>query len=153
MSVSRDAAEQGWISTGAAARMCGLSIQFICRCADRGEFRCFRVPGSRHRRIDKASFDSWLARHGVLQVLRQDEALPPPPSQAVPPGQPLSRRRELFLLNRIQTASILIVDQLEGAAEEAVSSEGMAQLRSELRQLCQAWLAGKENSDGQEVSD
>lgn len=48
------------LTTSQAAKLSGLSQSLICRLADDGVFKAFRIPGSKHRRIVRESFEKWL---------------------------------------------------------------------------------------------
>lgn len=44
-----------WLSTGEAARLMGVSKWKVIQMADAGVLESTKVPGSRHRRISRAS--------------------------------------------------------------------------------------------------
>ncbi len=52
-------------TTGEAAEICKVSQQTIIRCFDNGRLRGFRVPGSRFRRIPRASLIAFMKEHGI----------------------------------------------------------------------------------------
>jgi len=52
-------------TTGEAAEICGLSQQTIIRCFDSGRIEGFRVPGSRFRRIPRASLIAFMKANNI----------------------------------------------------------------------------------------
>jgi hypothetical protein len=52
-------------STGAAAKITGLSQQTIIRCFDTGHLAGFRVPGSKFRRITRSGLLAFMLEHGI----------------------------------------------------------------------------------------
>lgn len=52
-------------STGEAAEICQVSQQTIIRCFDNGRLKGFRVPGSRFRRIPRASLIQFMKEHDI----------------------------------------------------------------------------------------
>lgn len=52
-------------TTTEAARLCRLSNSTIIRCFDSGELLGFRVPGSRFRRIPRASLLGFMKKNGI----------------------------------------------------------------------------------------
>lgn len=56
---------RGWLTTGAAAKLAGVSQHTIIRHAEAGEIRFFLVPGTTHRRIIPASLAAFLRAGGV----------------------------------------------------------------------------------------
>lgn len=53
------------LSTGVAAKLCGVSQQTIIRALDDGELKGFRVPGSRFRRVSRGVLVSYMRRVGI----------------------------------------------------------------------------------------
>ena len=47
-------------TTGEAAKICKVSQQTIIRCFDNGQLKCFRVPGSRFRRIPREALYKFM---------------------------------------------------------------------------------------------
>ena len=47
-----------WLTTGEAARLMGVSKWKVIQMADAGELETEKVPGSRHRRISRASAEA-----------------------------------------------------------------------------------------------
>lgn len=58
-------AETRVYSTGAAAKLCGVSIQTVTRLFDEGALGGYRVPGSRFRRISRAALLTFMVEHGI----------------------------------------------------------------------------------------
>lgn len=54
-----------YLSTGEAARLYDISVSHVVRLFDRGMLEGFRVPGSRFRRISRASLEYLMAYMGV----------------------------------------------------------------------------------------
>jgi len=52
-------------TTGEAAQICRVSQQTIIRCFDTGRLEGFRVPGSRFRRIPRASLIKFMKEHNI----------------------------------------------------------------------------------------
>jgi len=52
-------------SPAEAARICGVSVNTIHRCFDRGDLKGFRVPGSRYRRIPHEELWRFMRTHGI----------------------------------------------------------------------------------------
>lgn len=52
-------------STGAVAKLCGLSQQTVIRAFDRGEVAGYKVPGSKFRRITRAGLIDFMQRLGL----------------------------------------------------------------------------------------
>ena len=52
-------------TTGEAAEVCRLSQQTIIRCFDNGQLEGFRVPGSKFRRIPRASLLKFMTDNGI----------------------------------------------------------------------------------------
>ena len=52
-------------STGEAAEICKVSQQTIIRCFDSGKLEGFRVPGSRFRRIPRASLMKFMKENDI----------------------------------------------------------------------------------------
>ncbi len=52
-------------TTGEAADICKLSQQTIIRCFDSGQLKGFRVPGSKFRRIPRASLIEFMKENGI----------------------------------------------------------------------------------------
>jgi len=52
-------------TTGEAADICRLSQQTIIRCFDSGQLKGFRVPGSKFRRIPRASLVQFMKENGI----------------------------------------------------------------------------------------
>ena len=52
-------------STGEAAEICKVSQQTIIRCFDSGKLEGFRVPGSRFRRIPRASLMTFMRENDI----------------------------------------------------------------------------------------
>lgn len=52
-------------TTGKAAEICKVSQQTIIRCFDAGKLEGFRVPGSRFRRIPRASLIRFMKENGI----------------------------------------------------------------------------------------
>lgn len=55
-------------TTGEAAELCNVSQQTIIRCFDQGRLDGFRVPGSRFRRIPRASLLKFMQDNGIPAV-------------------------------------------------------------------------------------
>lgn len=62
------------LTTGEAARICGLSRQTLIRSFDRGDLEGFRVPGSRSRRIPRAALLRFLRAQQVRATGRRPVA-------------------------------------------------------------------------------
>ena len=60
-------------TTGEAAELCRVSQQTIIRCFDRGRLDGFRVPGSRFRRIPRASLSRFMDENEIPNCLRSTE--------------------------------------------------------------------------------
>jgi two-component system response regulator RpaA len=61
-------------TTGEAAEVCRLSQQTIIRCFDNGQLEGFRVPGSKFRRIPRASLLKFMKDNGIpLDAIGDDE--------------------------------------------------------------------------------
>ena len=61
-------------TTGEAADVCRLSQQTIIRCFDNGQLEGFRVPGSKFRRIPRASLLKFMKDNGIpLDGLSDDQ--------------------------------------------------------------------------------
>ena len=59
-------------STGEAAAVCKISQQTIIRCFDSGRLQGFRVPGSRFRRIPRASLIKFMQENDIpLDLLEE----------------------------------------------------------------------------------
>jgi len=58
-------ADKDTFTTGEAAAACGVSQQTIIRCFDSGRLHGFRVPGSRFRRIPRASLLTFMKANGI----------------------------------------------------------------------------------------
>jgi two-component system OmpR family response regulator len=59
-------------STGEAAAICKISQQTIIRCFDSGRLQGFRVPGSRFRRIPRASLIKFMQENDIpLDLLEE----------------------------------------------------------------------------------
>jgi excisionase family DNA binding protein len=52
-------------TTGEAAKICKVSQQTIIRCFDNGQFKGFRVPGSRFRRIPREALYKFMKDNGI----------------------------------------------------------------------------------------
>ena len=52
-------------TTGQAAEVCKLSQQTIIRCFDNGQLQGFRVPGSKFRRIPRASLVKFMKENNI----------------------------------------------------------------------------------------
>lgn len=52
-------------TTAEAAKLCGVSTMTIIRCFDAGKLKGFRVPGSRFRRIPRASLFAFMKENGI----------------------------------------------------------------------------------------
>lgn len=52
-------------TTGQVAKICGLSQQTIIRCTETGQLKCWRVPGSRFRRIERAELLQFMRENGI----------------------------------------------------------------------------------------
>ncbi len=55
-------------TAGEAARICGLSHGTILRCMDTGRLRCYRVPGSTHRRVTRKALEEFIGEHGLPAI-------------------------------------------------------------------------------------
>lgn len=53
------------LTTGEAARLSGLSQNTIIRSIDRGILIAHRIPGSRHRRIERTALRAWMRSAGI----------------------------------------------------------------------------------------
>lgn len=62
-------------STGGVARITGLSQQTVIRECTRGNLKCYRVPGSKFRRITREALVEWATANGL--PLKMDEAAGP----------------------------------------------------------------------------
>ena len=63
-----DATTKQVFTTGEAAELCNVSQQTIIRCFDQGRLDGFRVPGSRFRRIPRASLLKFMQDNGIPAV-------------------------------------------------------------------------------------
>ncbi len=52
-------------TTGQVAEILRVSKQTVIRCADEGTLRCFRVPGSKHRRIRVDDVRSFMTQNNI----------------------------------------------------------------------------------------
>jgi len=52
-------------TTGAVAKMCGISQQSVIRCFDAGRLAGFRVPGSKFRRVTRAGLFRFMVANGI----------------------------------------------------------------------------------------
>lgn len=59
-----EAVSDGDYSTMEVARMLGMAVRSVQLMVDRGELSAWKTPGG-HRRISRASVDSWLARRSI----------------------------------------------------------------------------------------
>ena len=67
-----DKAQKKVFSTGEAAAICKISQQTIIRCFDSGRLQGFRVPGSRFRRIPRASLIKFMQDNDIpLDLLEE----------------------------------------------------------------------------------
>ncbi|PIG09769.1 MULTISPECIES: response regulator [Comamonas] len=62
-------------STRDVARVLGLAVRSVQLMVDRGELDAWKTPGG-HRRIARASVESWLARHQDWSQQQEQEAAP-----------------------------------------------------------------------------
>ena len=53
------------LTTGDCARLSGMSQNTIIRCIESGDLPAYRLPGSKHRRVQARDFTAWLRRHNV----------------------------------------------------------------------------------------
>lgn len=53
------------LTTGQVAKICRISQQSVIRCADDGALKCFRVPGSTHRRIMVDDVRSFMTQNNI----------------------------------------------------------------------------------------
>jgi hypothetical protein len=53
------------LSTTTCGNLTGFSPATIAKAIDRGDLKGFRVPGSKHRRVQAKALIEWLVRHGV----------------------------------------------------------------------------------------
>ncbi len=60
------------LSTGDVARITRCSMQMVIRWTNSGQLKCWRVPGSRFRRIEVHDLRDFMVRHGLpLEYLEQ----------------------------------------------------------------------------------
>src|SRR6478752_1389471 len=52
-------------TTGEAAKICKVSQQTIIRCFDNGQLKCFRVPGSKFRRIPREALYKFMRDNNI----------------------------------------------------------------------------------------
>lgn len=93
-------------STGEAAAICRISQQTIIRCFDRGDLEGFLVPGSKFRRIPRAS---------LIRFMKQNK---------IPLDQLESAKRKVLIVEDDQQIVDLLVDALKEDGRFEVQSTG-----------------------------
>jgi excisionase family DNA binding protein len=121
------------ISTTEAARRLGLAVRSVQMMVDRGELQAWKTPGG-HRRILRASLESWLAGRGATSVLRGLEAprsaLAPTAPEATVQGSGAAPLRVLLIEDsaHFQNLVSLVVKRELPDAELHVAHDGISGL-------------------------
>lgn len=55
------------LTTGQVARVMGVSVRIVANWISRGELKGFRIPGSRHRRVEEKHLKEFMKVLGVSE--------------------------------------------------------------------------------------
>jgi|CXWL01.1.fsa_nt_gi excisionase family DNA binding protein len=61
----RTRVDKSVLTTGAVAKLIGLSTKKVSQLVDAGKLKGFKIPGSTHRRIARDEFEKFCAQYGI----------------------------------------------------------------------------------------